>query len=144
MHTVIYPVQLEADDNDTILVTCRDLPELTTFGATEAEALSHATAALTATIAVYIEDRRDIPPPGRAAKGDRLVAATPLVAAKALLYTAMRRAGMSQAQLARHLGWKAPQVHRVLDPAHASRLDQIEAALAVLGHSLEVRLRPAA
>lgn len=38
-----------------------------------------------------------------------------------------------KADLARQLGWHGPQIHRLLDLDHASRLDQIEAALAVLG-----------
>jgi len=28
----MYPVQLELDDNGTLLVTCPDLPEVTTWG----------------------------------------------------------------------------------------------------------------
>ena len=40
--------------------------------------------------------------------------------------------------LTRRLGWHTPQVDRLFDLRHASRLDQIEAAAAVLGRHLEV------
>jgi antitoxin HicB len=38
------------------------------------------------------------------------------------------------------LGWHLPQVDRLLDLTHASRLDQAEAALASLGHTLEIKV----
>ena len=44
------------------------------------------------------------------------------------------------AELARRLGWHLPQVDRLFDLRHASRLDQIEAAARVLGRHLEVRV----
>ncbi len=48
--------------------------------------------------------------------------------------------GIKKAELARRLGWHTPQVDRLFDLRHASRLDQIEAAAAVLGRHLEVRV----
>jgi antitoxin HicB len=61
-----------------------------------------------------------------------------------LLYRAMREAGLRKADLVRRLGWHAPQIDRLLDLNHASRLDQIEAALAILGKRLAVDLADAA
>ena len=52
----------------------------------------------------------------------------------------MTEQGVKKAELARRLGWHMPQVDRLFDLRHASRLDQLEAAARVLGHSLEVRL----
>ena len=43
---MIYPVVLTPDDNDTLLVTCPALPEVTTFGEDKADALRHAVDAL--------------------------------------------------------------------------------------------------
>ena len=40
--TARYLIKLEPDDNDTLLVTCPALPEVTTFGEDEADALRHA------------------------------------------------------------------------------------------------------
>jgi antitoxin HicB len=55
-----------------------------------------------------------------------------------------RDAGVRKADLARRLGWHAPQVDRLLDLDRASRLDQLEAALAALGKRLSIELRDAA
>ena len=40
--SLTYPIKLEPDDNGTLLVTCPALPEVTTFGKDEAEAIKHA------------------------------------------------------------------------------------------------------
>ena len=56
-----------------------------------------------------------------------------LTAAKLEAYRAMRAAGLNKSQLAKRLGWQPSQVTRLFDGRHASRLDQIEAALHALG-----------
>ncbi len=40
----------------------------------------------------------------------------------------MREQGIGKAELARRLSWHPPQVDRVLDVRHKSRLDQMESA----------------
>ena len=64
-----------------------------------------------------------------------------LTAAKALLYRAMRERAVSKSELGRRLGVHLPQIDRLLDVRHASRLSQIEAALAALGLELVVEVR---
>ena len=54
------------------------------------------------------------------------------------VYRAMRDAGLKKADLADRLGWPRSSVTRLFDGRHASRLDQIEAALKVLGRRLVV------
>jgi hypothetical protein len=44
-----------------------------------------------------------------------------------------------KSELARRLGWHIPQVDRVLNLQHATRLDLAEAALAALGRSLSAQ-----
>jgi antitoxin HicB len=56
----------------------------------------------------------------------------------------MREAGVGKADLARRLNWHMPQVNRVLDLRHASRIDQLEAALAALGKKLVLEIEDAA
>ena len=51
---------------------------------------------------------------------------------------------MSKAELARRLNCHMPQVDRLLDLRHASRLDQMEAAFRALGKQLSVDVRDAA
>ncbi len=50
----------------------------------------------------------------------------------------MREQGVGRAELARWLRWHLPQVNRVLDLRHASRMEHVEAALAALGLRLIV------
>lgn len=56
----------------------------------------------------------------------------------------MREEGIAKSDLARRLGWHTPQVDRLLDLAHASRLDQIEAAFQALKRTLSITISPAA
>jgi antitoxin HicB len=99
--------------------------------------------ALETALAVYITDRREIPKPSPA-KRRPTVSPTPLAAAKIALYQTMRAQGVTKAALGRRLGWHMPQVDRLLDLAHASRLDQIETALRTLGKTLTVEVHDAA
>jgi predicted RNase H-like HicB family nuclease len=41
-----FPIKLEPDDNGSLLVTCALLPEVTSFGDDEADALRHAADAI--------------------------------------------------------------------------------------------------
>lgn len=138
-----YPVDLEQDTNGTLLVTFPDFPEAVTFGDDEGDALLRAVDALETVLAARIGDRADIPAPSPAA-GRPCVVLPALTAAKVLLYQAMREGGVRKADLARRLGWHGPQVDRLLDLNHASRLDQIEAALAAHGKRLSIELADAA
>jgi antitoxin HicB len=132
-----YPVTLERDDNDTIVVSFPDFPEAHTFGETRADALAHAVDALATVIDAYIKDRRDIPLPSAAA-GSHRVTTPALVEAKIRLYEAMRAAKVGKSELARRLDWHLPQVDRLLSMTHASRLGQLEAAFGALGKRLVV------
>ena len=130
-----YPVILEEDDNDTLLVTSPDFPELTTFGDDRTEAIARAVDAFEEVIAARMYDREDIPPPST---GDTYVALPTLTSVKVFLYQGMRDDGIGKAELARRLGWHMPQVDRVLDINHHSRLDQMDAALGAIGRRLQV------
>ena len=145
-HTVesySYPVVLEPDDNDTILVTVPDFPEAITFGEDEADALRHAAEVIEGVIEGRIIDNEDIPPPSPG-QGRHTVTLPVLIAAKVALYRTMRQTGVRKAELARRLGWRRPQVARLLDINHGSRIDHLERALAVLGKRLDLRLRDVA
>ena len=138
-----YPVDLERDTNRTLPVTFPDFTEVVTFGDNEGDALFRALDALETVLAGRIDDREDIPLPSPAA-GRPCAILPALTAANVLLCRAMREAGVRKADLARRLGWHGPQIDRLLDLNHASRLDQIEAALAVLGKRLSVEIADAA
>ena len=138
-----YPAEFERDTNSTLLVTFPEFAEAVTFGEDESDALLRAVDALETVLAARMDDREEIPLPSPAA-GRPCAVLPALTAAKVLLYRAMREAGVGKADLARRLGWHGPQIDRLLDLNHASRLDLIEAALAVLGKRLSVDLADAA
>ena len=123
-----------------MLVTFADVPEAITFGANEDEALLQAVDALETALSFYVDARRALPAPGKARRGQRTVRPSALEGAKLGVYQAMTEQGIKKAELARRLGWHMPQVDRLFDLRHASRLDQIEAAARVLGRQLEVRV----
>jgi antitoxin HicB len=131
------------DDNGTLLVTCPDLPEVATFGEDEADALRHAADAIEEALAARIADREDIPAASTAA-GRPTVVLSPLVAAKVELYRTARQQGISKAELGRRLGWHGPQIDRLFDLRHKSRIEQIDLALRLMGKRLDVSVRDAA
>ncbi len=132
-----YPVKMLPDDNGTILVTFPDVPEAITFGENEEDALTRAAEALEAALSIYIDKNVEIPKPSRPNTKRTVVIGIPaLTDAKISLYTAMRRAGVTRAELARQLGLQKSQIGRLLDLNHESRLDQIERALRALGKRL--------
>ena len=138
-----YPVHLAPDDNGTLLVTSPDFPEFTTFGADEPDALGHARRAFIAVISQYMDRKLDVPPPSPA-RGRPSVTLPPLVSAKVALYQAMRESNLSNVQLARRIGVTEAVVRRLVDPTHASRIEKLDEALAVLGRSLDVTVRQVA
>ena len=129
-----YPVQLE-DDDGSILVIAPDFPELTTFGEDRDDARMRAVDAFEEAIAARMHDAQDIPDPS---PGEVRVVLPTLTAVKVTLYRTMRSQGVGKAELARRLGWHMPQVDRVLDLQHHSRMDQMDAALGAVGARLQV------
>jgi antitoxin HicB len=133
---VDYPVVLERDDNGTILVGFPDFPDVHTFGENEVDALTHAVDALATGIDAYVKDRRDIPIPSAVAR--HRVTLPTLSETRVRLYEAMRRSRVSKAELSRRLHWHPPQVDRLLNMTHESRLSQLEAAFSALGKRLVI------
>jgi len=135
-----YPVILEAQAEGGFVVTFPDVPEAITQGEDEDEALLYAVEALETALSFYVEARKPLPVASKARRGQRTVRPSALESAKLGVYQAMTEQGIKKAELARRLGWHMPQVDRLFDLRHASRLDQIEAAARVLGRHLEVRV----
>jgi len=143
-----YRLELKADDNDTFLVTCPDLPEVTTFGTSREEALARATRAIEEALAARMADDRAIPvwhPPGKRTNLTTDFVRLPLLTAlKVLLYSRLQGSGVTRAELARRLGWHREQVDRLFRLDHKSRVDQLEAAFRALGSEIAVEIKAAA
>ena len=134
-----YPVTLTPDEG-TVMVTFVDIPEAITFGMDEEEALLQAVDALESALTFYIEDRKLLPTPSKPKKGQKTVRPSALECGKLGVYQAMTEQGIKESELARRLGWHMPQIDRLFDLRHASKLDQIEAAASVLGKRVKLQI----
>ena len=133
-----YPVNLEVQAEGGYVVTFPDVPEAITQGEDEDEALLYAVDALETALSFYVDSRKPLPSPSKPKRSQRTVRPSALEGAKLGVYQAMTSQGVKKSELARRLGWHMPQVDRLFNLHHASRLDQIEAAARVLGCRLEV------
>ena len=131
-----YQIKATPDDNGTLLVVCPTLPEVTTFGATEAEAAEHAADAIVEALAGRMAHNLDIPGPD--ADG---IAVPSRVAMKVLVYQAMRREGITKYRLTKMLGSHPPQIDRRLDVRHNTNLDALDAAMRALDGAFVIEAR---
>jgi antitoxin HicB len=132
-----WPVDLEREEDGGYVATLPDIGYGATQGDTLAEALAQAEDMLDEAVLGMMAHNEEVPSPSLP-QGRPTVALPPLSAAKLEAYRAMRAAGLDKRQLAERLGWRPSQVTRLFDGRHASRLDQIEAALQALGRRLVV------
>lgn len=141
-----YRIELEPDDNGTLLVTCPALPEVATYGVDQADAEDHASDAIEEALAARISDSRDIPPPDAwpPAGGSPFARLPMLTAMKIELYRGLREAGITRAELSRRLECNRESVDRLFRLDHGSKLDQIEAAFQALGLRVGVEVRSVA
>ena len=142
-----YPVVLKRElkrERSRTLVTFPDFPMVHTYGEDDAEALDRAADALETYLMGLVEDREPIPRPSQPRRRQRFVTLSALSEAKVELYKQMRALGIGKAELARRLHCHLPQIDRLLDLSHSSRLDQIEHALLAVGKRLTVSFDDAA
>ena len=139
-----YPAALTPDPDGGFTVTFRDVPEATTEGDTREAALLRGDGALESALAMYVAGKEPLPAPSEPEAGEEMVPLSPLGMTKTALYEGMREQGAGRAELARRQRWHLPQVNRVLDLRHASRMEHVEAALAALGPRLMIDVARAA
>lgn len=133
-----YPVHLEPAEEGGFVVTFPDVPEAITQGDDEGEALLNAVDALETALEFYVDDGKDLPKASKHKRSVRVVRPSAQACLALIVYQTLREQGVRKSELARRLGWHMPQVDRLLDLHHASRLDQAEAALSALGRRLDV------
>lgn len=137
-----YAVKLTHDaETGAYEVSCRDLPLMHSVGDTPDEALMEAEDGIVAAISLEMDMRRPIPVASAPQADEHVVSVPVLVAMKAALYNAMIETGTRKADLARRLGVNAPQVDRLLDVEHSSKVEKLELALAQLGRKAWVEIR---
>jgi antitoxin HicB len=133
-----YAVRLSKDDNGTFLVHVPDVPEAITYGETKEEALARAVDAILTVFDECIRARRPIPAPK--ATGATTVEIPVLEAAKATLYQTMADQRVTKSELGRRLNVHLPQVDRILNVRHGSRMGQVVSAFQALGKRVELRV----
>jgi antitoxin HicB len=132
-----YPYTLEPQPEGGFSVLFPDVPEAITQGDTEEEARVMAEDALVTALSFYTDGSEPLPQPS-AAEGRPVAYIPSLVAAKLALHDAMIRDKVSNVVLARRLGVTEKAVRRLRDPLHRSHIENVEAALRVLGRRLIV------
>ncbi len=136
----MYPVTLTPDKEDGgFVVTFADIPEAITQGETEAAALAAAKDALESALDFYFEDKRTVPMPSKAKRGQHVVDLPASLSAKVLLLNEMVAQNVRPVELARRLNTTPQEVNRLTDVRHTTRIDGIAAALQALGKTLAIR-----
>jgi len=135
-----YPITLTPDSNGTFLVGFPDFPEANSVGDDEADALHNAVDALETALDIYFEQRRPVPLPSEPDADQRVVALPALGTAKVLLWNEMHEQKLRKADLARMLDVHTPQVDRLFDLGHSSKIEFVEQAAKALGKTLNVSL----
>jgi antitoxin HicB len=137
----MYPVTLTPDEADGgFVVTFVDIPEAITQGDTEAEALAAAKDALESALDFYFEDKRAVPAPSKATRGQNVIELPASLSAKVLLLNEMVTQDVRPAELARRLNTTPQEVTRLTNVRHTTRIDGIAAALQALGKHLDMRV----
>ena len=144
MYSFSYPATLHRDAKRRIVVGFPDLPEAHTDGRNMAEALEEAIDCLGSTVAFRIAERATIPAPSRPKRGQRMIPVPLWIAGKLALYLTMTEQRVSNSELARRLGVRETVIRRMLDPAHDTRSEKIQAALEALGKRIVVAMDDAA
>ncbi|CAN0620347.1 Antitoxin HicB 2 [Burkholderia multivorans] len=134
-----YPAVIEPD-GDGFMVSFRDIPEALTCGQTIEEAREMAADALLTAMDFYFEDKRPVPAPSKAAKGEELVDLPISVSAKVLLLNEMLAQKVTPSELARRLNTRPQDVNRIVDLGHTTKIDTLADAVAALGKRLDVRV----
>jgi len=133
-----YPAKFQRAKEGGFTVTFRDVAEAITEGETMEEARAAAADALESALSFYVADRKPLPAPSAARRGEHTIALSALGMAKTALHEAMLAEKVSRAELARRLSCHLEQVARLLDLTHASKFEQLERALAAVNRKMVV------
>ena len=143
MHTA-YPARFSRDDNETYLISFPDVPEGHTFWSDKETANPIAADCLAAALSFYVEKGEPLPVPSSPKRGQIMIYLAAGTVAKLALYEAMRAQGITQSELARRLGCHRQHVARIVDPAHNTKFEVLEAALAAVGKRAALVIQDAA
>ncbi|WP_426232859.1 type II toxin-antitoxin system HicB family antitoxin [Pseudomonas sp. TWP3-2] len=132
------------EEPSSVWLSCAEIPEMYAAGDTLGEALSSALDSIETALSIYVDDRRMIPT-GQASdqECDAVLRLPALTAAKVALWNTLLECGVSKAELARRLGVQRPQVDRLVDFLHHSKIENVERALQQLGRRISILVEAA-
>lgn len=140
-----YAVKLEHDsDTKSWIATCRDLPLFNSVGDSVDDALLESVDGAIVALSIEIDARRPIPAASKPEEGEYVINLPVLVVMKAALHNAMIATGTRKSDLARSMGMKGPQIDRLLDVCHSSKVETVELALQQLNRTVQVSIDKAA
>ncbi|MGA7326513.1 MAG: type II toxin-antitoxin system HicB family antitoxin [Rhodomicrobium sp.] len=130
-----YEIEVERDDDGTLLVTVPAFPGVSTFSKTIDAAPRCAQAAIEEAIAARMADREELPhPEAKQENRGYWSEVTLLTYIKSLLYMLCRTEGLTRADLARLLRVRRETVDRLFRLEHESKLSQFERAFQAIGY----------
>ncbi|EAW0245848.1 hypothetical protein ABVL59_004627 [Salmonella enterica] len=136
-----YAVKLEHDpDTKSWIATCRDLPLFNSAGDSVDDALLESVDGIIVALSIEIDARRPIPAASQPEEGEYVIHLPVLVVMKAALHNAMITTGTRKSDLARSMGMKGPQIDRLLDVCHSSKVETVELALQQLNRTVQVSI----
>lgn len=137
---LVYPCEIIGNeyDGEGFVVHFPDVYGATTGGWSWEEALGNAEDALVAALGSHYYFGNDLPLPSAVKEGQQPIAPRPVAAAKVALNTAMRKRGVTRADLAEKLGTTESAAYKLCNPDHYSHISSIDRALKVVGVCLVI------
>lgn len=136
-----YPITVEFDEETgEYEISYRDFNDLHSSALTEDDIELEAKDGLISFIAELIESRIPVPGASFGEEADLRIHLPVLTCLKIALHNAMINTGTRKADLARKLNQKGPQIDRLLDVTHASKVETLEQALYLLGYEVSVSI----
>jgi len=139
----VYYAQIELDEYDEWDVAFPDVPEVVTGGKSKQEAFDNAREALGLALLGYIDRKLPLPKQNRR-KGLTPVPVLTHDALKLAVINAFQEARITKTEMGQRLGKQLPEIRRLLDPNHPTKIQSLERALAALGRNVFVSIEQVA
>lgn len=130
-----YPYEVRPEPEGGFFISFPDVPEALTGTESEADVPRIARDALMAALSFYTDNERPLPPPS---EGQPVASVPILVALKLALHEAMLAQGVSNVTLAKRAGTDEKAIRRMRDLFQATKVENLEFVLGLLGRRAEV------
>ena len=141
MKDFAYPARIVRTKDSVFDVQFLEFEEAFSEGDTFEEALESASEVLSGVILSMIAHGKDVPEPGRSARGKDIYEVLPDAKTQSALAIRAAFEGKNLAQIARELETSWPAVNRLRDPGHWPTLKLLDRALKAAGKELVISIR---